>query len=431
MPESLRAQLPFLEERQKPSVDEGGLASATASSDQAHLDDLSREVFGVLGIPLDALDLEAVLRRIDLSVDARAPFWLSTPNVNFLMMSRSDEEFRESLLMSDFCPVDGMPLVWIARLLGIPIRERVSGSDIFDALRSRGALDRRLSVFLFGGAEGVAENLQHTLNLEEGGLACVGVLNPGFGSISEMSSDSILESINSSEAALLTVFLSAKKAQGWLLRNHDRLEVPFRAQFGATINWQAGSVKRAPRWVQRLGFEWLWRVKEEPYLWRRYWNDGLGLLSVVLTCVLPLSVRNLLNRLTEPGGILTIDRKDGQHSVVINLSGPATSRHTHSAIDCFRSALEAQKTIVIDVSNIRMIDPRFFGLLLMVRKGSIRQGSNLEFVGATARIRKIFQLNGFEFLLDAKSTRLIASSDNSEINNDEVFVHGTLGTVAL
>ena len=219
-------------------------------------------------MPLDALDLPAVLRRIDSAVDARAPFLLSTPNVNFLMMSRSDEEFRESLLMSDFCPVDGMPLVWIARLLGIPIRERVSGSDIFDALRSREAHDRRLSVFLFGGAEGVAENLQHTLNVEEGGLACVGALNPGFGSISEMSSDSILESINSSEAALLAVFLSAKKAQGWLLRNHDRLEVPFRAQFGATINWQAGSVKRAPKWVQRLGFEWLWRVKEEPYLWR-------------------------------------------------------------------------------------------------------------------------------------------------------------------
>ncbi len=392
MPKSPRAPLAFREERQKLNIHNVGLSSAAPSSDQAHLlDDLSREVFGVLGMPLDALDLKAVLRHIDLSVDARAPFLLSTPNVNFLMMSRSDEEFRESLLMSDFCPVDGMPLVWIARLLGIPIRERVSGSDIFDALRSRGASDRRLSVFLFGGAEGVAENLRHTLNVEEGGLACVGVLNPGFGSISEISSDSILQSINSSKAALLTVFLSAKKAQGWLLRNHDRLEVPFRAQFGATINWQAGSVKRAPRWVQRLGFEWLWRVKEgfewlwrvkeEPYLWRRYWNDGLGLLSVVLTCVLPLSVRNLLNRLTEPGGILTIDRKDGQHSVVIKLSGPATSRHTHSAIDCFRSALEAQKTIVIDVSNIRMIDPRFFGLLLMVRKGSIRQGSNLEFVG--------------------------------------------------
>jgi N-acetylglucosaminyldiphosphoundecaprenol N-acetyl-beta-D-mannosaminyltransferase len=403
VPESLRAQLTFREERQKPSVDEVDLASATASSAQAHLDDLSREVFGVLGMPLDALDLEAVLRRIDLSVNARVPFWLSTPNVNFLMMSRSDEEFRESLLLSDCCPVDGMPLLWIARLLGIPIRERVSGSDIFDALRSRGLLGRRLHVFLFGGADGVAEKVGHTLDLEKGGLGCVGVLNPGFGSLSEMSSDPILQSINSSEADLLTVFLSAKKAQGWLLRNHDRLEVPFRAQFGATINLQAGRVKRAPVWVQRLGFEWLWRVKEEPYLWRRYWNDGFGLLSVTLTCVLPLSAGNLINRLTGSGGILTIDRKEGQQSVVIKLSGSATSRHIHTAIACFRGALEAKKTIVIDVSNIRMIDPRFFGLLVMVRKRSIRQNSALEFVGATSQIRKTFRLNGFEFLLDAKS----------------------------
>jgi N-acetylglucosaminyldiphosphoundecaprenol N-acetyl-beta-D-mannosaminyltransferase len=403
VPESLRAQLPFREERRELSVDEGGLSSAESSSDQAHLDDLSREVFGVLGMPLDALDLEAVLRRIDLSVNARAPFWLSTPNVNFLMMSRCDEEFRESLSMSDCCPVDGMPLVWIARLLGIPIRERVSGSDIFDALRSRLALGRRLNVFLFGGAEGVAEKVCHTLNLEEGGLACVGVLNPGFGSISEMSADLILQTINSSEADLLTVFLSAQKAQGWLLRNHDRLEVPFRAQFGATINLQAGSVKRAPVWVQRLGFEWLWRVKEEPYLWRRYWDDGFGLLAVVLTCVLPLSASNLLNRLTGSRGILTIDRNEGQQSVMIKLSGPATSRHTPEAIACFRSALETKKTIVIDVSNIHMIDPRFFGLLLMLRKRSIRQGSALEFVGTSPRIKKTFRLNGFEFLLDAKS----------------------------
>jgi N-acetylglucosaminyldiphosphoundecaprenol N-acetyl-beta-D-mannosaminyltransferase len=399
---SLRAPLAFREERQKLNIHNVGLSSGAPWSNQADLDDLSREVFGVLGMPLDALDLSAVLRRIDSAVDARAPFLLSTPNVNFLMMSRSDEEFRESLLMSDCCPVDGMPLVWIARLLGIPIRGRVSGSDIFDALRKRRVLGRRMSVFLFGGAEGVAEKVCHTLNFEEGGLSCVGVLNPGFGSISEMSSDPVLQSINSSAADLLTVFLSAKKAQGWLLRNHDRLEVPFRAQFGATINLQAGSVKRAPLWVQKMGFEWLWRVKEEPYLWRRYWSDGFGLLSMVLTCVLPLSAGNLLSRLYGSGDILTIDRKEGQQSVVIQLSGAATSRHTHAAIACFRSALEAKKTIVIDVSSIRMIDPRFFGLLLMLRKRSVRQGSALEFVGATPQIRKTFRLNGFEFLLNAK-----------------------------
>jgi N-acetylglucosaminyldiphosphoundecaprenol N-acetyl-beta-D-mannosaminyltransferase len=393
--ESLRVQLPLREEHRKPSV----AAVGVASSDHADLDDLSREVFGLLGIPLDAVDLESVLRCIDASVDGRAPFWLSTPNVNFLMMSRSDEAFRESLLMSDCCPVDGMPLVWIARLLGVPIRKRVSGSDIFHALRSRAAPDRRLNVFLFGGAEGVAEKVCHTLNHEVGGLACVGVLNPGFGSTAEMSSAPILQRVSSSGADLLTVFLSARKAQGWLLHNYDRLEVPFRAQFGATINLQAGSVKRAPMWLQKLGFEWLWRIKEEPYLWRRYWNDGVGLLSVIVTCVLPLFGRNLLGRFAGPRGVLTIDRSEDRQSSLIKLSGAATSRDITAAVTCFRGALEANKTIVIDVSKISTIDPRFFGLLLMLRKRAIRQDVALQFVRATPGLRKTFRLNGFEFLL--------------------------------
>jgi N-acetylglucosaminyldiphosphoundecaprenol N-acetyl-beta-D-mannosaminyltransferase len=374
-----------------------------ASTDQTGSDDLSRNVFGVLGIPVDALDLEALLERIDAAVLCRTPFLLSTPNVNFLMMSRSDEAFRESLLRSDICSVDGMPIVWMARLLGVPIQHRVSGADIFDALRSRNDLDHKLKVFLFGGADGIADIVGNSLNAEAGGMACVGVLNPGFGSIAEMSTDETFQNINSSSADLLTVFLSARKAQGWLLQNHDRIEIPVRAQFGATINLQAGSVKRAPAWVQKVGFEWLWRIKEEPYLWRRYWHDGFGLFSIVLTCVLPLVGANLLARLFGSNDRLTIDRGENPQSVLIKLSGSAISCHIDAAINCFRGALEAPKSIVIDVSGIRNIDPRFFGLLLMLRKQSTRQGFGLEFVNATPRIRRKFRLNGFEFLLNTQS----------------------------
>ncbi len=373
------------------------------SFDRAISDDLARVVFGVLGMPLDALDLESLLQRIDLAVEVGAPFLLSTPNVNFLMMSRSDPEFRESLLMSDLCPVDGMPLVWIARLLGIPLRARLSGSDIFQALRSRDVFGRKLKVFLFGGAEEAAVKVSEILNQEEGSLKCVGVLNPGFGSIAEMSSGSIVDSINASQADLLTVFLSAKKAQGWLLKNHDRLQIPFRAQFGATINLQAGTVKRAPAWIQKVGFEWLWRIKEAPYLWRRYWHDGLGLFSIVLTCVLPLTVGNILTRLFGSAEPLTIDQFEDAQLVLVKLSGSAISRHIDTAISCFRAALETGKSIVIDVSSICSIDSRFFGLLLMLRKHSIRQGFGLELVDATPQIRRTFRLNGFEFLLEAQS----------------------------
>src|SRR5664279_2769245 len=87
-------------------------------------DDLTREVYGVLGIPVDVIDMATVLRRIEAAAAHPAPFLISTANLNFLVTSRSDAEFRESLLRSDLCTADGMPIVWIARLLGISIKHR-------------------------------------------------------------------------------------------------------------------------------------------------------------------------------------------------------------------------------------------------------------------------------------------------------------------
>ncbi len=369
-------------------------------------DDLSRNVFGVLGIPIDALDLSALLGLIDAAAAERRRFLLSTPNVNFLMMSRSDKDFRESLLVSDSCPVDGMPMVWIARLLGAPIPKRLSGSDIFDALRSRKPLGDKLKVFLFGGAEGVADTVSRSINADaHGGMDCLEAFNPGFGSIADMSADTVIHRINASKADFLTVFLSARKAQGWLLQNHDRLEIPIRAQLGATINLQAGIVRRAPPVVQRWGFEWLWRIKEEPYLWRRYFSDGRGLLYLVLTCVLPLSARHLFRSLTgkDRREGLVIEHSQEPEAMRIKLVGAATARHIDAAIAFFKRAVAAQNAIVIDLSQISAIDTRFFGLLLMLRKRLLRQGRRLSFIAATRRMEYIFRMNGFGFLLNEEA----------------------------
>ena len=119
-------------------------------------DDLQRNAYGVMGIPIDVVDMTTALRRIETAAASGQPFLMSTVNLNFLVTSRSDAEFRESLLLSDLCTADGMPVVWIARLLGIPISERVAGSDIFDALKSSKNTTRPLKVFLFGGARGAA-----------------------------------------------------------------------------------------------------------------------------------------------------------------------------------------------------------------------------------------------------------------------------------
>src|SRR6476646_6108749 len=117
--------------------------------------DISREVYGLLGIPVDAVDMTTVIRRVENSAVNMSPFLISTANLNFLVTSRSDQAFRESLLISDLCTADGMPVVWMARLLGIPIKKRIAGANIFEALKTARGSSRRLKVFLFGGAEGV------------------------------------------------------------------------------------------------------------------------------------------------------------------------------------------------------------------------------------------------------------------------------------
>lgn len=397
MPESLRYHL---ERQDDPVISEStGMALSHA---QGRLDDLSREVFGVMGLPLDALDLPRLLQILKIKIDSKTPFLLSTPNVNFLIMSRSDRAFRESLLMSDLCPVDGMPLVWIARLLGIPIKERLSGSDIFDALRSSKKTGFQLEVFLFGGAEDAVESVSKKLNIEADGMKCVGALNPGFGTIEDMSSDGILRSINASGADLLSVFLSASKAQAWLLLNHDRLQIPVRAQFGSAINYQAGKVRRAPEVFRRLGLEWLWRIKEEPYLWRRYWTDGGSLAKLFLTCVVPLSISHQWWRLV--GGRkddhLFVEVSESQCGVLVKVSGSAVAANANLAVSRFRNALQTKKDVLIDLADARRIDARFFGLFLMVRKQLMQRGCSLRFQGVTPRLARSFRFNGFGYLLD-------------------------------
>src|SRR5260221_6352257 len=169
-----------------------------APMDTASQSDLTRTVYCVLGMPIDAINIATVVHRVEAAAADRAVFLISTPNLNFLVNSLSDPEFRESLLDSNLCPPDGAPIVWIARLLGLPIKERAAGSDLLDRLQARGTVARRLTIFLFGGAKGVAAAAARKLNAEPGGLNCVGTMDPGFCEVSEMSQDHIIDAVNSS-----------------------------------------------------------------------------------------------------------------------------------------------------------------------------------------------------------------------------------------
>jgi N-acetylglucosaminyldiphosphoundecaprenol N-acetyl-beta-D-mannosaminyltransferase len=351
-------------------------------------------------MPVDAVEMPAVLHRIEAAAAQAALFLISTPNLNFLANCQFDQVFRESVLLSDLCPPDGMPIVWIARCMGIPIKARLAGSDIFEALKGAHH-SARLKVFLFGGAEGVAAAACAALDAEPGGVVCAGFLCPGFGSIDEMSSNDIIDQINSSNADFLIVSLGAKKGQLWLLRNHRRLRIPVRAHLGAALNFQAGTVKRAPLAFRKLGLEWLWRIKEEPYLWRRYGRDGVTLIRLLLTRVLPLLILTgwLQLTLNRKGQDLSISWAEDDETITLTFSGPATGRHSPKAGSCLADALRGNKMLVINLTHTCLVDARFLGLLLMLRKRLKEEGKSLRLVGASSRLKKLFYLNGAGFLL--------------------------------
>jgi len=376
-------------------------ATINTSTNMVGTGDLAREVYGILGIPVDATDMTAVLRRIETAAADRLPCLISTANLNFLVTSGIDAEFRESLLRSDLCTADGMPIVWIARLLGVPIRERIAGADIFEELKSARSLSRRLSVYLFGGANDAAEAAGRKLNEESSAIVCAGSYYPGFGTVDEMSTDVVLNTVNASNADILAAALGAKKGQAWLLSVHDRLGIPVRVHLGATINFQAGTVKRAPLRMRRWGLEWLWRIKEEPRLWKRYRDDGAILLQLMLTRVLPLIFLANWYRLRWSGEEtdLVVDRAEGHKSVILSIRGVAAARSLGTAASCFQDAVRAAKHIVINFTDTRFVDARFLGLLLMLNKELKKQQLSLRFTGVSPGIARIFRLNGFEFLL--------------------------------
>jgi len=362
-------------------------------------DDLLRKVYCVLGMPIDVIGMPSVLRDIEAAAATKTPFFISTCNLNFLVNSQSDPDFRGSLRQSDLCPVDGMPVVWIARLAGVPIKERIAGSDIYDALKHKPG--RPLKVFFFGGAEGVAAEASRTLNAKSSGLCCVGSFYPGHGSVDGMSNDEIIDRINSSDADFLVVSLGAKKGQTWLLRNQRRLLVSVRAHLGAVVNFQAAVVRRAPPFMRKIGLEWLWRIKEEPHLWRRYWNDGSALLRLLFTHILQLVLWTWWLRVKyerdEQEFVITQAHND--ESITLGLSGPATARHADEIIRAFSDAIATGKRIIIDFSNTRVIDARFLGLLLMLRKKLKASGADPLCIGLSAGLKRLFHLNGLEFLV--------------------------------
>lgn len=359
----------------------------------------ARNVHCVLGLPFDAVDLSGAIQRVREAATARTPFFLSTPNLNFLIACRSDPTFRDSVINSDLSIADGMPIVWVARLLGVPIRERVAGAGLFEALQA--SPESRLSVYFFGGPDGVAETAREKLNAESAGVVCVGSESPGFGSIDEMSGSDKLAKINESEADFLVVALGARKGQAWIERNRAQLQVPVVGHLGAVINHAAGTVRRAPAWMQKAGLEWLWRIREEPALWRRYLRDGLVFVWLLASRILP-HIWQVWRYRPSPEALAaaTVKTETTKDLAIVVLRGPWGQDNLQRLRACLTDDFLAGRNVYVEMATVSHVDSAFIGLLMLLYGHQKRQGKRLRLGPMRPRVRQTFEYSCAEFLCE-------------------------------
>ena len=227
----------------------------------------------LLGVPFDNVTMAEAVERIEQMVASRAPHYVVTANVDFLVQARRDIELRRILLDAHLALCDGTPLVWASRLLGNPLPERVAGSDLAPLL-IRLAAKKNYRLFLLGASPEANAQAVARLKAHHPALNLVGNYSPPFKPLLEMDHQEIKRRIHAASPDLLFVSLGCPKQEKWIAMHYRSLGVPVTIGVGATIDFLAGRVKRAPHWMQRTGTEWIFRILQEPRrLFKRYVAD--------------------------------------------------------------------------------------------------------------------------------------------------------------
>jgi len=224
----------------------------------------------ILGVGVSAINMEMALDAIDQWIAERQREYVCITGVHGVIESQNDPELRDILNRAGLVTPDGMPLVWVSRLKRQRHVSRVYGPDLMTDLCA-GSVSKGYRHFLYGGASDVPGRLAEELQRRFPGIRIVGHFSPPFRPLTPEEDEAVVRQINESGADIVWVGLSTPKQEYWMAAHLGRFEAPVMIGVGAAFDFLAGLKTQAPRWMQRSGLEWLYRLLTEPRrLWRRY-----------------------------------------------------------------------------------------------------------------------------------------------------------------
>ena len=232
---------------------------------------------------IDNLTMDEALAKMDELILQNNNSYVVTPNVDHLIQLERGGELVEAYKHADLILTDGKPLIWISKYYGTPFKEKISGSDLFPRLCALAA-KKGYTMYFLGAAEGVAAKAAEYLMAKYPGLQVVGTYSPPYGfEKDEAELDKIKKQIKEVHPNILIVGLGAPKQELFILHHREELGVPLSLGLGASLDFEAGNIKRAPKWMADHGLEWLYRITQDPKrLAKRYLVDDTKILGMAI-----------------------------------------------------------------------------------------------------------------------------------------------------
>jgi len=235
----------------------------------------------ILGVGVSSLDIPAAVSAIEQWISRRERHYVCITSVHGIIESQYDASLRRIHNNAGMVTADGMPLVWVSRLMGFHRTNRVYGPDLMLAACER-AQQRGFSHFFYGGGPGVPQRLIERLSKLYPSLRVAGSYSPPFRPLTPEEDRQVVEQINSSGADLVWVGLSTPKQERWMAAHVEKLNAPVLVGVGAAFDFNAGLKRQAPRWMRKAGLEWTFRLATEPRrLWYRYLKSNPTFLFLI------------------------------------------------------------------------------------------------------------------------------------------------------
>lgn len=226
--------------------------------------------FDVLGVAISAINLDDAVRHISCWIEDHSKAYVVLTTVYTIMRAFDDPTLRARINHATMVTPDGMPLVFMARLMGHRNVDRVYGPDLLLAI-SQVAVNRGYRCYFYGGNASSAAQCSQVIVQRFPGLQVVGSYSPPIREMGALEENAIIAEINAAAPDIIWVGLGSPKQDQWMADHREKLDAPVLIGIGAAFDFFTGRIPHAPRWIQRSGFEWLFRLISEPRrLWRRY-----------------------------------------------------------------------------------------------------------------------------------------------------------------